>query len=242
MSNNSTLLRVSKLTKRYPGSRKKSSEVVLALDSVDLNLSDKGVTGLLGQNGAGKSSLLKIICGALTFDSGEVLFKGKSISEKLIESQLQIGYLPENNPLYEELYVREYLEFICNIRKISKTLIQKTLEDVGMGEYASQKIKTLSKGYHQRLGIAQAIIHSPDLLILDEPTNGLDPIQILEIRELIKDYGRLHKVILSTHIMQEVEATCDEVLFIKSGKILLQKPLEEIKNEYDSLEDVFSHW
>ncbi|MBD3906293.1 ATP-binding cassette domain-containing protein [Chryseobacterium sp. Ch-15] len=213
-----------------------------ALNNINISIDKSEIIGLLGPNGAGKSTLMKSIVGALKIDEGEIIFNGKNISEYEIESKKNIGFLPENNPLYLEMYVKEYLQFVANIHKISEARVDEVIELVGITPEKSKKIGQLSKGYKQRVGLAQAIIHQPDLLILDEPTNGLDPNQILEIRNVIKEIGKEKTVLLSTHIMQEVEALCTRVILIHHGNILQDCNIEEFKGKFDSLEEAFASY
>ncbi|AFR34838.1 ABC transporter ATP-binding protein [Riemerella anatipestifer] len=218
---------------------KKFGEQV-ALNQINLTIQKNEIIGLLGPNGAGKSTLMKTISGVLDIEEGEISFNGTSLSVGTLDAKKKIGFLPENNPLYTEMYVREYLELVADIHHISKQRIDEVIDLVGITPEKSKKIGQLSKGYKQRVGLAQAIIHQPDLLILDEPTNGLDPNQILEIREVIKEIGRKKTVILSTHIMQEVEALCSRVILIHKGNIVQDSPIEEFKGKYDSLEEAFA--
>jgi ABC-2 type transport system ATP-binding protein len=213
-----------------------------ALNNINISIDKNEIIGLLGPNGAGKSTLMKSIVGALTIDEGEIIFNGKNISENEIDSKKNIGFLPENNPLYLEMYVKEYLQFVANIHKISDERVDEVIELVGITPEKSKKIGQLSKGYKQRVGLAQAIIHQPDLLILDEPTNGLDPNQILEIRNVVKEIGREKTVLLSTHIMQEVEALCSRVILIHKGNILQDCAIDEFKGKFNSLEEAFAHY
>lgn len=213
-----------------------------ALNNININIDKSEIIGLLGPNGAGKSTLMKSIVGALKIDEGEIIFNGKNISEYEIESKKNIGFLPENNPLYLEMYVKEYLQFVANIHKISEVRVDEVIELVGITPEKSKKIGQLSKGYKQRVGLAQAIIHQPDLLILDEPTNGLDPNQILEIRNVVKEIGKEKTVLLSTHIMQEVEALCTRVILIHQGNIIQDCNIEEFKGKFESLEDAFANY
>ncbi|KUJ53461.1 ABC transporter ATP-binding protein [Chryseobacterium sp. JAH] len=213
-----------------------------ALNNINISIEKNEIIGLLGPNGAGKSTLMKSIVGALKIDEGEIIFNGKNISENEIESKKNIGFLPENNPLYLEMYVKEYLQFVANIHKISEERVNEVIELVGITPEKSKKIGQLSKGYKQRVGLAQAIIHQPDLLILDEPTNGLDPNQILEIRNVVKEIGREKTVLLSTHIMQEVEALCSRVILIHKGNILQDCAIEEFKGKFNSLEEAFANY
>ncbi|MHA3045267.1 ABC transporter ATP-binding protein [Riemerella anatipestifer] len=218
---------------------KKFGEQV-ALNQINLTIQKKEIIGLLGPNGAGKSTLMKTISGVLDIEEGEISFNGTSLSVGTLDAKKKIGFLPENNPLYTEMYVREYLELVADIHRIPKQSTDEVIDLVGITPEKSKKIGQLSKGYKQRVGLAQAIIHQPDLLILDEPTNGLDPNQILEIREVIKEIGRKKTVILSTHIMQEVEALCSRVILIHKGNIMQDSPIEEFKGKYASLEEAFA--
>jgi ABC-2 type transport system ATP-binding protein len=213
-----------------------------ALNNINISIEKNEIIGLLGPNGAGKSTLMKSIVGALKIDEGEIIFNGKNISENEIESKKNIGFLPENNPLYLEMYVKEYLQFVANIHKISEARVDEVIELVGITPEKSKKIGQLSKGYKQRVGLAQAIIHQPDLLILDEPTNGLDPNQIIEIRNVVKEIGKEKTVLLSTHIMQEVEALCSRVILIHKGNILQDCAIEEFKGKFESLEEAFASY
>lgn len=213
-----------------------------ALNNININIEKNEIIGLLGPNGAGKSTLMKSIVGVLKIDEGAILFNEKNISENEIETKRNIGFLPENNPLYNEMYVKEYLSFVADIHKIPSSRIDEVIELVGITPEKSKKISQLSKGYKQRVGLAQAILHQPDLLILDEPTNGLDPNQILEIRNVIKEIGKEKTVILSTHIMQEVEALCSRVILIHKGNIIQDSPIDEFKGKFSSLEEAFSSY
>lgn len=213
-----------------------------ALNNINIEINENEIIGLLGPNGAGKSTLMKSITGTLKLDNGQIIFNGKAIDQNEIDAKKKIGFLPENNPLYLEMYIREYLLFVSNIHNIPSSRVDEVIELVGITPEKSKKISQLSKGYKQRVGLAQAILHEPDLLILDEPTNGLDPNQILEIRNVIKEIGQKKTVILSTHIMQEVEALCSRVILIHKGTILQDCPIEEFKGKFDSLEDAFSHY
>ncbi|MBN2175956.1 MAG: gliding motility-associated ABC transporter ATP-binding subunit GldA [Bacteroidales bacterium] len=193
-----------------------------ALDDVSFVIKAGEVVGLLGPNGAGKSTMMKIITCFIPPTSGEVTVSGFDIFEESLEVRKKVGYLPENNPLYLELYVREYLEFIAGIYKVADkaSRIREMIEITGLGNEQGKKIGQLSKGYRQRVGLAQAMIHNPEVLILDEPTSGLDPNQLLDIRQLIKNIGKEKTVMLSTHIMQEVEAVCDRAIIIDKGRIV----------------------
>lgn len=211
----------------------------LALDNVSFSIQKGEVVGLLGPNGAGKSTLMKSVTGAILPTSGEIEVDGFSVLKQPIETKKKIGFLPENNPLYYEMYVKEYLQFVANLRKENKQRIEEVIQKVGLTPESHKKIGQLSKGYKQRVGLAQAILSNPEILILDEPTNGLDPNQILEIRDVIREIGKSKTVILSTHIMQEVEALCSRVILLNKGKVISDSPIEEFKGQYKSLEDAF---
>lgn len=227
-------LQISNLTKKFGDQT--------ALNNINIEINNTEIIGLLGPNGAGKSTLMKSIVGALKIDEGQIVFNGKDIRENEIESKKNIGFLPENNPLYDEMYVKEYLSFVADLHQVSKDRIAEIIELVGITPEKSKKISQLSKGYQQRVGLAQAILHEPDLLILDEPTNGLDPNQIIEIRNVIKEIGKEKTVILSTHIMQEVEALCSRVILIHKGNIIQDSNIEEFKGKYSSLEEAFASY
>ena len=200
-----------------------------ALNNVSFDINNGEIVGFLGPNGAGKSTLMKIITGYIPATEGEVLINGMNILENPIEIRKKLGYLPEQNPLYFDMYIVEYLEFVAGIYGIKnkKARIDEIVSLTGLEPEINKKIGTLSKGYKQRVGLAQAIIHDPEVLILDEPTSGLDPNQIIEIRNLIKNLGKEKTVILSTHIMQEVEAICDRILLIKKGVLLANDKAED---------------
>ncbi len=214
----------------------------VALNDINLEIGNSEIIGLLGPNGAGKSTLMKSIVGVLKIDEGQILFNGDDVSKSEINTKKNMGFLPENNPLYPEMYVKEYLHFVADIHQITKERVDEVIELVGITPEKSKKISQLSKGYKQRVGLAQAILHSPNLLILDEPTNGLDPNQIIEIRNVIKEIGRQKTVILSTHIMQEVEALCSRVILIHQGNIIQDSKIEEFKGKYGSLEEAFANY
>lgn len=213
-----------------------------ALNNINLNIKKNEIVGLLGPNGAGKSTLMKSITGVLKIETGQILFQGRDISQFPIESKKNIGFLPENNPLYQDMFVKEYLNFVANIHKISSKRVEEVIDLVGITPEKSKKISQLSKGYKQRVGLAQAIIHQPDLLILDEPTNGLDPNQIIEIRNLIKEISHEKTIILSTHIMQEVEALCSRVILIHKGHIIQDCSIEDFKGKFQNLEEAFQYY
>lgn len=193
-----------------------------ALDGVSFSIDRGNIVGFLGPNGAGKSTMMKIITCFIPQTEGTVKVCGFDVAEKTMEVKKRVGYLPEHNPLYPEMYVREYLEFIAGVHKISdrQKRVAEMIEKVGLSVEQKKKIGALSKGYRQRVGLAQAMIHDPEVLILDEPTTGLDPNQIVEIRNVIKSIGQERTVMLSTHIMQEVEAICDRVIIINQGRIV----------------------
>ncbi len=209
-----------------------------ALDSVSFKLNKGEIVGFLGPNGAGKSTLMKILTGYLSASEGKAEINGISLEDDLHKIQQQIGYLPEHNPLYTEMYVREYLEFNAKIYKTAKSRIEEVIELTGLKPEANKKIEQLSKGYRQRVGLATALLHQPEVLILDEPTTGLDPNQLVEIRNLIKNIGKEKSgktIFLSTHIMQEVEAICDRVIIINKGKVVADKHLKELREENEQV-------
>ena len=193
-----------------------------AVKDISFNVNNGEIVGFLGPNGAGKSTTMKVITGYISASSGDVKVCGMPVSVDSLDTRQIIGYLPENNPLYLDMYVKEYLAFVANIYKVSnvKDRVSDMVKKVGLEVEQNKKIGALSKGYRQRVGLAQAIIHDPKVLILDEPTSGLDPNQLVEIRELIKTIGKEKTVMLSTHIMQEVEAICDRVVIINKGEIV----------------------
>ena len=206
----------------------------LALNDVTLSI-DKGIVGLLGPNGAGKSTLMKIITCFIPPTSGTVSVNGHDVMEQPMEVKRIVGYLPEHNPLYLDMYVREYLEFIAGIHQLkgetAKKRIKEMIEQTGLGIEAHKKIGALSKGYRQRVGLAQAMMHDPQVLILDESTSGLDPNQLIDIRNLISELGKQKTVLLSTHIMQEVEAICQRAIIINKGVVVADDKIENLKQE-----------
>lgn len=202
-----------------------------ALDNVSFEVKTGEIVGFLGPNGAGKSTMMKIITGYIPASSGKVFIDGIETGTNNLTIRNKIGYLPENNPLYPDMYVREYLNFVRSFYKDipgDKTVIDKIIEITGLAPEQNKKIGALSKGYRQRVGLAQALIHNPEVLILDEPTSGLDPNQIVEIRNLIKETGLEKTVMLSTHIMQEVEAICHRIIIIDKGSIVANEEKEKI--------------
>ena len=202
-----------------------------ALDSISFSVNKGELVGFLGPNGAGKSTTMKIITGYLPQDEGDILIDGQKVSGQNLEYKKQIGYLPEHNPLYTDLYVKEFLEITAGFYhlKNKKQRIAEMIELTGLEIEQHKKIRALSKGYRQRVGLAQALIHDPSILILDEPTTGLDPNQLEEIRSLIRQISKEKTVILSSHIMQEVEAVCNRVLIINKGKIVADGNISEVK-------------
>jgi ABC-2 type transport system ATP-binding protein len=199
-----------------------------ALDAVSFSVKKGEIVGFLGPNGAGKSTLMKILTTYITADEGSAAVKGFDVNSNQKSVQLSVGYLPEHNPLYLDLYVREYLAFNADVFKVEKSRINDVIELTGLTSESHKKIGQLSKGYRQRVGLANALLHNPDVLILDEPTTGLDPNQLVEIRNVIKNVGKDKTVFLSTHIMQEVEAICDRVIIINNGKIVTDKKMDKL--------------
>lgn len=202
-----------------------------ALENVSFEIKSGEIVGFLGPNGAGKSTMMKILTCFLPPTSGDASVCGFNILEQPLEVRKRVGYLPENNPLYLDMYIREYLEFVAGMYKLGKDTkkrIEEMIELAGLRDEIKKKIGALSKGFRQRVGLAQALIHNPEVLILDEPTSGLDPNQIIEIRNLIKEIGKQKTIMLSTHIMQEVEAICGRVMIIDKGKIIADKITNEI--------------
>ena len=208
---------------------KKKYGTIDALRGISVALKAGEVVGLLGPNGAGKSTLMKILTGSVEQCDGTITYKGADFRDSLKSVQQRTGYLPENNPLYRELYVLEYLQFTASLYKIKNPPLASIIEQVGLTEFKNRKIETLSKGYQQRVGIAAALLHDPEILILDEPTTGLDPNQMVEIRKLIRTLGEDKIVILSSHILSEVESICDRVLIIKEGKLVADQNLDELR-------------
>jgi ABC-2 type transport system ATP-binding protein len=222
-------LRIENLTKSYAKQK--------AIDAISFQLKSGEVLGFLGPNGAGKSTTMRIISCYMAPDRGAVFADDVSVFDDPESFKLQIGYLPENNPLYKDMYVIDYLKFIGRIQKIpaarGTARIKELIDYTGLHQEIHKKIGALSKGYKQRVGLAQALIHDPEILILDEPTSGLDPNQILEIRELIRSLGREKTILLSTHILQEVEATCDRIIIINKGKIVADASPETLRTQME---------
>lgn len=202
-----------------------------ALDAVSFEIPKGQIVGFLGPNGAGKSTMMKIITSFIPATKGEVSVNGFDVVSQSMDSRRLIGYLPEHNPLYLEMYVKEYLSFIAGIYRLDKvsSRVNEMIDRVGLGLEAHKRIGALSKGYRQRVGLAQALIHDPAVLILDEPTSGLDPNQLIEIRNLIQNVGQEKTVMFSTHIMQEVEAICSRALIINHGKLIADKSIQDLK-------------
>ncbi len=223
-------IEVINISKKY-GSQK-------ALDAISFSINKGEIVGFLGPNGAGKSTLMKILTTYIAADAGMATVNGFDVATDKKKVQLSIGYLAEHNPLYLDLYVREYLEFNATIYKVEKKQINAVISLTGLTQESHKKISQLSKGYRQRVGLAAALLHNPDVLILDEPTTGLDPNQIVEIRNLIKEIGKNKTVFLSTHIMQEVEAICDRVIIINKGKIVADKKLESLLTQNEQVIEV----
>jgi ABC-2 type transport system ATP-binding protein len=201
-----------------------------AVNKVSFNLPSEGVVGLLGPNGAGKTTLMRIIVGYMKQKSGKIIWDGKRVNTDSIKHKKRIGYLPENNPLYLYMSVKEYLKFIADIKEVNSNAIGKVIKECGLKNVLGQKIETLSKGYKQRVGLAGAILGNPKLLILDEPTSGLDPNQIIEIRQLIKRLATKKLIILSTHILPEAREICERLLIISNGKIVMDDKTKSIVN------------
>ncbi|HVS95709.1 MAG TPA: gliding motility-associated ABC transporter ATP-binding subunit GldA [Puia sp.] len=204
-----------------------------AVDSISFSIGKGEIVGFLGPNGAGKSTTMKIITGYLGADTGEAFVCGIPVSERPLEAKKKIGYLPEANPLYPDMYVREYLDFIADVHRISdkKTRLGSVIRLVGLTAESGKRLGQLSKGYKQRVGLAAALLHDPEVLILDEPTSGLDPNQIVEIRDVIRQLGRNKTVLFSSHILQEVEALCDRVVIINKGRLVADSTLSKLRLE-----------
>lgn len=209
-----------------------------ALKNVSFKIGNGEIVGFLGPNGAGKSTLMKILTGYITPSEGSAKVEGLDVIDNKIEIQKKVGYLPEHNPLYLEMFVREYLNYSATVHSIDKKEVEKVITITGLTPEANKKIGSLSKGFRQRVGLANALLHNPNVLILDEPTTGLDPNQLIEIRELIKSIGKEKTIFLSTHIMQEVEAICDRVIIIKKGEIIADKKLEDLKSSKEQIIEV----
>jgi len=221
---------VTNITKKF-GSQK-------ALDKVSFTINKGEIVGFLGPNGAGKSTMMKILSTASVPDEGEAIVNSFNVIGDKRSVQKSVGYLPEHNPLYLDMYVKEYLRFNASVYKIPKTRIPEVIAQTGLAPEAHKKIGQLSKGYRQRVGLAAALLHDPEVLILDEPTTGLDPNQLVEIRKLIKEISKEKTILLSTHIMKEVEAVCDRVLIINKGTLVADKKLEELREAEEQIVEV----
>ncbi|RYF92917.1 MAG: gliding motility-associated ABC transporter ATP-binding subunit GldA [Chitinophagaceae bacterium] len=211
-----------------------------AVDAISFRVDKGEIVGFLGPNGAGKSTTMKIITGFLTQDGGDAIVCGLNVKDKPLETKSKIGYLPEANPLYYEMYVREYLDFIADIHQVSnkKQRIEEVILLVGLSVESKKKLGQLSKGYKQRVGLAAALIHDPEILILDEPTTGLDPNQILEIREVIRKLGQQKTILFSSHILQEVEAVCDRVVIINKGKLVANDTIAALRGNMEQEKNI----
>ena len=229
------MIEVSHLTKKYGGH--------LAVDDVSFTVEDGQIYGLLGPNGAGKSTIMNILTGYLSATSGQVTVAGHPLPEEDDEDQACVGYLPEQPPLYPEMTVGEYLNFVAELKKVPraqrKEQVLRAARRTGLEKVLPRLIRSLSKGYKQRVGIAQALLGSPKIIILDEPTVGLDPAQVIEMRKLIRELGKAHTVILSSHILSEVQAVCQQVLILSKGKLAASGTLQELTADGRSLEEVF---
>lgn len=229
------MIEVSHLTKKYGGH--------LAVDDVSFTVEDGQIYGLLGPNGAGKSTIMNILTGYLSATSGQVTVAGHPLPEEADEAKACVGYLPEQPPLYPEMTVGEYLNFVAELKKVPraqrKEQVLRAARRTGLEKVLPRLIRSLSKGYKQRVGIAQALLGSPKIIILDEPTVGLDPAQVIEIRKLIRELGKAHTVILSSHILSEVQAVCQQVLILSKGKLAASGTLQELTADGGSLEEVF---
>ena len=229
------MIEVSHLTKKYGGH--------LAVDDVSFTVEDGQIYGLLGPNGAGKSTIMNILTGYLSATSGQVTVAGHPLPEDADEAKACVGYLPEQPPLYPEMTVGEYLNFVAELKKVPraqrKEQVLRAARRTGLEKVLPRLIRSLSKGYKQRVGIAQALLGSPKIIILDEPTVGLDPAQVIEMRKLIRELGKAHTVILSSHILSEVQAVCQQVLILSKGKLAASGTLQELTADGRSLEEVF---
>ena len=229
------MIEVSHLTKKYGGH--------LAVGDVSFTVEDGQIYGLLGPNGAGKSTIMNILTGYLSATSGQVTVAGHPLPEEADEAKACVGYLPEQPPLYPEMTVGEYLNFVAELKKVPraqrKEQVLRAARRTGLEKVLPRLIRSLSKGYKQRVGIAQALLGSPKIIILDEPTVGLDPAQVIEMRKLIRELGKAHTVILSSHILSEVQAVCQQVLILSKGKLAASGTLQELTADGRSLEEVF---
>ena len=229
------MIQITNLVKKYGNKT--------ALQGIDLTVKEGEIMGLLGPNGAGKSTTMNIMTGYLSATSGEVKINGHDILTEPIETKKSIGYLPEIPPLYMDMKVKEYLNFVAQLKKLKKAerkkQVEQVMELVEVKEYENRLIKYLSKGYKQRVGLAQALLGEPKLLILDEPTVGLDPNQIIRMRKLIKDLAKDHTIILSSHILSEISAICDSVVIIDQGKVIARGTAEELEEQFTNKEVIW---
>ncbi|WP_420398784.1 gliding motility-associated ABC transporter ATP-binding subunit GldA [Flagellimonas sp.] len=209
-----------------------------ALKDVSFSIAKGEIVGFLGPNGAGKSTMMRILTTYYKADNGNAEVNGFDVQDAESEVKKSIGYLPEHNPLYLDMYVKEYLAFNADVYKVSKNRVDEVIEQTGLTPESHKKIGQLSKGYRQRVGLAAALLHNPEVLILDEPTTGLDPNQLVEIRKLIREIGKEKTILLSTHIMKEVEAVCDRVILIHKGKLVADKKLEELREVNEQIIEV----
>lgn len=223
-------IEVNQLTKVYANQT--------ALNAISFKIEKGEIVGFLGPNGAGKSTMMKILTTYINATNGDAKINDFDVQKNALEVQKQVGYLPEHNPLYLEMYVKEYLAFNADVYKVQKSRINEVIELTGLTPEAHKKIGQLSKGYRQRVGLATALLHDPEVLILDEPTTGLDPNQLVDIRRLIKSLGKEKTIFLSTHIMQEVEAICDRVIIINKGEIVADKKLDDLKADQEQIIEV----
>jgi ABC-2 type transport system ATP-binding protein len=226
-------IEVNGLTKKY--------QTQVAVNQLSFSVAPGEIVGFLGPNGAGKSTTMKMITGFLKADEGNASVCGFDVAKDPLNTKRQIGYLPENNPLYTDLYIREYLGFIAALHSVQniQQAVKEVIEKVGLLPEAHKKINQLSKGYKQRVGLAAALIHDPKVLILDEPTSGLDPNQLLEIRQVIREQGKNKTILFSSHILQEVEAVCDRVLILRKGNLVADRRMQDLKKGGDQLETLF---
>ncbi|HVK46448.1 MAG TPA: ABC transporter ATP-binding protein [Pseudobacter sp.] len=222
----SSILKIEQLSHRYSSN--------WAVRDLNIEISQNGIVGLLGSNGAGKSTTMNIICGVLSQTEGKVTINGFDIREQPEEAKKNIGFLPQNPPLYLDFTIDEYLSYTANLRAMEKSTIRAAVDEVkektGIGHFSSRLLKNLSGGYRQRVGIAQALIHKPRLVVLDEPTNGLDPNQLIEARKLIKEIAQEHAVLLSSHILSEIRLLCKDVIMIESGRVVFSDTMDAFDN------------
>ena len=221
-----SIVKVEHLSHRY--------SVQWAIRDINLDIKENGIYGLLGSNGAGKSTTMNIVCGVLKQTEGNVYIQGINLKENPVEAKKHLGFLPQKPPLQGDLTVEEFLSYVAKVRQVERRQVRKAVEDVlercGITHFRKRLIRNLSGGYQQRVGIAQAIVHQPEFVVLDEPTNGLDPNQILEVRRLIKDIAAERTVVLSTHILSEVQAICDYIYMIEQGRLVFTGTMEEFDN------------